>query len=86
MSKIMYVHLIKGPNDLSTTIWYDRDNALHFAFYFFRFYFLIALELPLYFIRNRKVYHSNTVRMGRKDILWRSRNFNLLLLILLHLL
>eukprot|EP00842_Homolaphlyctis_polyrhiza_P004361 jgi/Hompol1/4926/HPOL_004030-RA len=53
-----YYHHVKhhhvednAPTDLSSTIWYDRDNALHFAIYFFRFYFLIIFELPLYFIR-----------------------------------
>lgn len=44
-----------GPGDLSSTIWYDRDNAFHFLIYFSRFYFLIAIELPLYFISKKKV-------------------------------
>ncbi|KAJ3369342.1 hypothetical protein HDU91_007310 [Kappamyces sp. JEL0680] len=53
-----YYHHVKhhhvednGPEDLSSTIWYDRDNWLHFAVYFFRFYFLIGLELPYYFVK-----------------------------------
>lgn len=53
-----YYHHVKhhhvednGVDDLSSTIWYDRDNWFHFAIYFFRFYFLIGLELPLYFIK-----------------------------------
>jgi hypothetical protein len=51
-----YYHHVKhhhiednGVLDLSSTIWYDRDNWVHFAIYFFRFYFLIGLELPYYF-------------------------------------
>ncbi|KAL2914384.1 hypothetical protein HK105_206156 [Polyrhizophydium stewartii] len=53
-----YYHHVKhhhvednNPLDLSSTIWYDRDNAFHFLLYFARFYFLIVLELPVYFIR-----------------------------------
>lgn len=57
-----YYHHVKhhhiednGIEDLSATIWYDRDNWLHFAAYFFRFYFFIALELPIYFIKKGKL-------------------------------
>jgi hypothetical protein len=53
-----YYHHVKhhhiednGTLDLSSTIWYDRDSWFHFAIYFFRFYFLIGLELPVYFFR-----------------------------------
>lgn len=56
-----YYHHVKhhhvednGVDDLSSTIWYDRDNWLHFAHYFGRFYFFVGLELPLYFIRKGK--------------------------------
>lgn len=56
-----YFHHVKhhhvednGFEDLSSTIWYDRDNAFHFAIYFFRFYLLCIIELPIYFIRKRK--------------------------------
>jgi len=56
-----YYHHVKhhhvednGVDDLSSTIWFDRDNIFHFAQYFGRFYFLIGIELPLYFIRKGK--------------------------------
>ena len=41
-----------GPNDLSSTLRYERDNLLHFAHYVGRFYFLIWFDLPRYFLRN----------------------------------
>ncbi|KAJ2999570.1 hypothetical protein HDV02_002535 [Globomyces sp. JEL0801] len=51
-----YYHHVKhhhvednGVNDLSSTIWYDRDNWVHFAIYFSRFYFLVMFELPYHF-------------------------------------
>lgn len=40
-----------GPDDLSSTIRYDRDNFVHFLHYVSRFFFLIWLDLPLYFLR-----------------------------------
>ncbi|KAL7627733.1 hypothetical protein AAE478_001928 [Parahypoxylon ruwenzoriense] len=40
-----------GPDDLSSTIRYQRDNVWHFLHYVGRFYFLIWLDLPLYFLR-----------------------------------
>jgi hypothetical protein len=43
-----------GPEDLSTTIRYQRDEFLHFLHYYARFLFLIWLELPLYFVRKGK--------------------------------
>jgi hypothetical protein len=53
-----YYHHVKhhhvegnGPNDLSTTIRYQRDSVADFLQYVGRFYFFIWLELPLYFIR-----------------------------------
>ncbi|KFG77884.1 acylamide-delta3(E)-desaturase [Metarhizium anisopliae] len=53
-----YYHHVKhhhvegnGPDDLSSTIRYQRDNVLHFLHYTGRFFFLIWLDLPLYFIR-----------------------------------
>ncbi|KAJ5604994.1 hypothetical protein N7510_010148 [Penicillium lagena] len=38
-----------GQDDLSTTMFYDRDNVFDFLCYVCRFVFLIWLELPLYF-------------------------------------
>lgn len=40
-----------GPDDLSSTIRYERDNFSHFLLYFGRFFFLVWLDLPLYFLR-----------------------------------
>jgi hypothetical protein len=56
-----YYHHVKhhhvegnGPNDLSSTIRYQRDSVWDFAQYVGRFYFLIWLDLPMYFLRTRK--------------------------------
>lgn len=43
-----------GPDDLSSTIRYQRDDLLHFLHYVGRFFFLIWLDLPIYFIRKKK--------------------------------
>lgn len=40
--------------DLSSTLPYRRDSFLHFLVYFFRFFFLIAIELPAYLFRKRR--------------------------------
>lgn len=40
-----------GPGDLSSTMRYQRDDLGDFLCYVGRFFFLIWLELPLYFIR-----------------------------------
>ena len=40
-----------GPDDLSSTIRYQRDSALDLSIYLARFVFLIWFELPLYYIR-----------------------------------
>ncbi|GIZ44527.1 hypothetical protein CKM354_000772300 [Cercospora kikuchii] len=56
-----YYHHVKhhhvegnGPEDLSSTIRYQRDNVWHFLHYLGRFLFLIWLDLPLYFLRKNK--------------------------------
>lgn len=56
-----YYHHIKhhhvegnGPDDLSSTIRYQRDSILDFAHYVLRFMFLVWIELPLYFFRHGK--------------------------------
>ncbi|KKF93395.1 Fatty acid desaturase [Ceratocystis platani] len=53
-----YYHHVKhhhvegnGPNDLSSTLRYQRDSPAHFAAYVARFILLIWFELPLYFAR-----------------------------------
>ncbi|KAJ8610442.1 hypothetical protein MRB53_038536 [Persea americana] len=56
-----YYHHVKhhhvegnGPDDLSSTVRYQRDDIFHFLHYVGRFLFLIWLDLPLYFIRKGK--------------------------------
>lgn len=56
-----YYHHVKhhhvegnGPNDLSSTIRYQRDDIGDFLRYVGRFYFLIWFDLPRYFLRTRK--------------------------------
>ncbi|KZZ99108.1 fatty acid desaturase [Moelleriella libera RCEF 2490] len=43
-----------GPDDLSSTIRYQRDSVIDFLHYVGRFYFLIWLDLPLYFLRKNR--------------------------------
>jgi hypothetical protein len=40
-----------GPDDLSSTIRYQRDEISHFLHYVGRFLLFVWLELPLYFVR-----------------------------------
>ena len=56
-----YYHHVKhhhvegnGPDDLSTTIRYQRDSLVDFLCYVGRFYFFIWLDLPLYFLRKNR--------------------------------
>lgn len=56
-----YYHHVKhhhvegnGPEDLSTTIRYQRDEVTEFLKYVGRFIAFIWIELPLYFFRKRK--------------------------------
>jgi len=53
-----YYHHVKhhhveanGPDDLSSTLRYQRDDLLNFLHYVGRFFFFIWLDLPLYFLR-----------------------------------
>ena len=57
-----YYHHVKhhhieanGPDDLSSTLRYQRDDLCHFLHYVGRFFFFIWLDLPLYFIRKKKI-------------------------------
>lgn len=43
-----------GPDDLSSTIRYQRDDLFNFLCYTGRFYFLIWFDLPMYFLRKNK--------------------------------
>jgi len=54
MSTPKLIHQISGPDDLSSTIRYQRDDVFNFLHYVCRFLFLIWLDLPLYFVRKRK--------------------------------
>ena len=44
-----------GPDDLSSTIRYQRDSVWHFLHYVGRFYFFVWLDLPLYFVRKNRL-------------------------------
>ncbi|KAL5365857.1 hypothetical protein BJX96DRAFT_182011 [Aspergillus floccosus] len=56
-----YYHHVKhhhtennGPEDLSSTIRYQRDSLPGFLGYLCRFLFLVWIELPVYFLRRRR--------------------------------
>ncbi|KAJ3348704.1 hypothetical protein GGF32_006045 [Allomyces javanicus] len=51
-----------GPNDLSCTLHYQRDNFFHFLHYFFRFLLFTPIELTLYFAR--KGWYSSALRLA----------------------
>ncbi|KAL9616423.1 MAG: hypothetical protein Q9160_008699 [Pyrenula sp. 1 TL-2023] len=58
-----YYHHVKhhhvegnGPEDLSSTIRYQRDDLFHFLHYVGRFFFFIWLDLPLYFARKGRLW------------------------------
>lgn len=77
-----YYHHIKhhhvegnGPDDLSTTMWYDRDNIFHFACYVGRFFFLVWLDLPLYFWR------KGQSKYAAKTAFWELSNYTALYLL-----
>lgn len=56
-----YFHHVKhhhvegnGPDDLSSTVRYQRDDVWNFLHYVGRFYFFVWFDLPRYFFRKRK--------------------------------
>ncbi|KAI0439510.1 fatty acid desaturas-like protein [Xylaria telfairii] len=56
-----YYHHVKhhhvegnGPDDLSSTVRYQRDDVFHFLHYVGRFFFLVWFDLPCYFLRKQK--------------------------------
>lgn len=66
-----YYHHVKhhhvegnGPDDLSSTVRYQRDSLVDFLQYTGRFYFLIWFDLPMYFVRK-----GRTV-LGAKAAFW----------------
>ncbi|KAF7719553.1 Uncharacterized protein PECH_005530 [Penicillium ucsense] len=71
-----YYHHIKhhhvegnGEQDLSTTMFYDRDNGYDFACYVGRFIFFIWMELPLYFWR------KGQAKYAAKAAFWELGNY-----------
>ncbi|KAK2785971.1 hypothetical protein FQN53_007074 [Emmonsiellopsis sp. PD_33] len=71
-----YYHHVKhhhvesnGPNDLSSTIRYQRDDVRDFLCYVGRFMFFVWLELPLYFLRKSKT------RLAMKAAFWELSNY-----------
>lgn len=64
-----------GPNDLSTTMWYDRDSVVDFARYVGRFFFLIWFDLPMYF--SSKGQTRNAARAG----FWELSNYAVIYLL-----
>jgi fatty acid desaturase len=52
------------PEDLSSTVRYQRDRFSHFLVYFFRFFFLIIVELPAYLIRKRRFAMARRALLG----------------------
>lgn len=71
-----YYHHVKhhhvegnGPDDLSSTIRYQRDELGDFLCYVGRFFFFIWLELPLYFFRKGKT------AMAAKAAFWELGNY-----------
>lgn len=50
------MHHVEGnlAGDLSSTMKFQRDNFFHFLLYFFRFFVLIIIELPLYLSRHKR--------------------------------
>ncbi|PGH01926.1 hypothetical protein GX51_04980 [Blastomyces parvus] len=78
-----YYHHVKhhhvegnGPNDLSSTIRYQRDDLGDFLCYVGRFMFFIWLELPLYFLRTSKP------QLAMKAAFWEISNYLAILLLL----
>ncbi|CRG88400.1 Maturase K [Talaromyces islandicus] len=66
-----YYHHIKhhhvegnGPDDLSSTLRYQRDSLPDFLHYVLRFMFLVWIELPMYFFRKGKY------ALGLKAFFW----------------
>ena len=62
-----------GPGDLSSTIWYQRDEFTHFLMYLGRFMGLIWIELPAYFWEKRRYRDAIVVfakEMGYYAMIW----------------
>ncbi|KKZ66833.1 hypothetical protein EMCG_07438 [[Emmonsia] crescens] len=78
-----YYHHVKhhhvegnGPNDLSSTIRYQRDDLGDFLCYVGRFMLFIWLELPLYFLRTSKT------QLAMKAAFWELSNYLAIIILL----
>ncbi|CAK7217791.1 hypothetical protein SBRCBS47491_003290 [Sporothrix bragantina] len=74
-----YYHHVKhhhvegnGPDDLSSTMWYQRDSLIDFGKYLGRFLVLAWFDLPLYFVSTRRF--SQGLRAG----FWELSSYGLL--------
>lgn len=67
-----------GPDDLSSTIRYQRDDIWHFLHYVGRFYFFVWLDLPLYYLRKGK--WTTAVRTA----FWELSNYAAIIFLLRH--
>lgn len=63
-----------GPDDLSSTIRYQRDSALDLSIYLARFVVLIWFELPLYYISKGRT------AIGLKYFFWEEAPYSLVVL------
>lgn len=57
-----------GPDDLSSTMQFERDNIFHFLQYFGRFYFLIWFDLPVFFIKRGQYMYAFRGLFG--ELIW----------------
>ncbi|KAI3327317.1 fatty acid desaturase [Xylariaceae sp. AK1471] len=67
-----------GPDDLSSTVRYQRDDVWHFLQYVGRFYFFVWLDLPLYFARKGRL--TTGLRCG----FWELSNYAMIITLLRH--
>ncbi|KAI1827580.1 fatty acid desaturase [Xylaria intraflava] len=65
-----------GPDDLSSTVRYQRDDIWNFLHYLGRFYFFVWLDLPLYFVRKGKY------TTGLRAAFWELSNYAALIFLL----
>lgn len=64
-----------GPDDLSSTVRFQRDSVIDFLHYTGRFYFFIWAELPLYFVRKGRTMLAAKVAFW--ELSWYVTLFNL---------
>ncbi|KAF2175660.1 hypothetical protein K469DRAFT_679616 [Zopfia rhizophila CBS 207.26] len=59
-----------GPDDLSSTIRYQRDSIFDFLLYLGRFFFLVWIELPRYFLRKDQLMNALKAAAWEQCTLW----------------